>query len=111
MSLLIKLQQCMLYQEALKSYDGSQPSLYVGETAWSLQERSCMRLSAFRSINQTSVILKHQEQCHEGSREPKFIFKVVGACKIALSRQIVEAIKIINRGGEGAILKASQTTN
>ena len=111
MSLLIKLQQCVLYQGALKSYDGSQPSLYVGETARSLQERSCARLSAFRSINQTSVILKHQEQCHEGSREPKFVFKVVGACKIALSRQIVEAIKIRNRGGEGAILKASQTTN
>ena len=101
MSLLIKLQQCVLYQGALKSYDSKEPS----------GEELCARLSAFRSINQTSVIFKHQEQCHEGSGEPKFVFKVVGACKIALSRQIGETIMIRIRGGEGAILKASQTTN
>ena len=72
-------------------------------TGRNVQERSCERLSAFRSINQTSVILKHQEQCHEGSKEPKFVFKVVGAHKTALSRQIGEAIRIRNGGGEGAI--------
>ena len=62
MSLLIKLQQCVLYQGALKSYDGSQPSLYVGETARSLQERSSEHLSAFRSKNQTFRILKSDIQ-------------------------------------------------
>ena len=91
---------------SLKKYDGSKPSLYVGETARSLQERSKEHLASFEARSQKSHIYKHQEQCHGGSREQKFIFKIVGAPKSALNRQVGEAIRIRNRGGEGAILNA-----
>ena len=85
----------------LKKYDGSTPSLYVGETARSLQERSKEHIADFESKSQKSHIFKHQEQSHGGSSNMNFIFKIVGAPKTALGRQIGEAIRIRNRGGRG----------
>ena len=57
-----------LKKGSLKKYDSSNPSLYVGETARSLQERSQDHLAALESGNQTSHILKHQEACHGGTK-------------------------------------------
>ena len=90
---------------SLKNYDGATPSLYVGESARSLQERSKEHLAAFEAGNQNSHILKHQESCHGGSKEQKFVFKIVGAPKSALSRQVGEAIRIRNRVGRGGDTK------
>ena len=96
---------------SLKNYDGSKPSLYVGETARSLKEKSKEHLDAFRTGSQTSHIRAHQDQCHGGSQDINFVFKIVGAPRSALSRQVGEAIRIRNRGGEGSILNAKGEYN
>ena len=92
---------------SLKNYDGFKPSLYVGETARSLKERSKEHLDAFKTGSQTSHIRAHQEQCQDIS----FLFKIVGAPRSALRRQVGEAIRIRNRGGEGSILNAKGEYN
>ena len=95
----------------LKTYDGSKPSLYVGETARSLMERAKEHLADFGAQSQKSHIWKHQLESHGGSQDQAFIFKVVETPKNALSRQIGEAVKISRRGGEGAILNAKGEYN
>ena len=83
----------------LKTYDGSKPSLYVGETTRSLMERAKEHLADFGAQSQKSHIWKHQLESHGGSQDQAFIFKVVETPKNALSRQIGEAVKISRRGG------------
>ena len=96
---------------SLKNYDGFKPSLYVGETARSFKGRSKEHLDAFKTGSQTSNIRAHQDQCHGGSQDINFVFKIVGAPRSALSRQVGEAIRIRNRGGEGSILNAKGEYN
>ena len=95
----------------LKEYDSSTPSLYVGETARSLQERSKEHIADLESRSSKSHMWKHQQQSHGGSSDAKFVFKIVEAPKSALSRQIGEAIRIRRRGGEGGILNAKGEYN
>ena len=90
----------------LKVYDSSKPSLYVGETARSLQERSREHIADLEARSSNSHMWKHQEESHGGSKEARFVFKIVETPKSALSRQIGEAIRIRRRGGEGGILNA-----
>ena len=82
------------------------PSLYVGETSRSIYERSREHWSDWRRKEDKSHIAKHQEQAHEGAREPEFIMKVVKSYRSALSRQIGEAVRIRRRGGDGRILNS-----
>ena len=70
---------------SLKNYDGSKPSLYVGETARSLKERSKEHLDAFRTGSQTSHIRAHQDQCHGGSQDINFVFKIWGRQDLPLA--------------------------
>ena len=81
------------------------PSVYVGESSRSLQERAVEHWRAAKSSKQTSHMRVHQEQ-HHGGREPRFMIKPVSFHKTALSRQVSEAVRIRRRGGEGAILNS-----
>ena len=77
---------------------GKPPSLYVGESSRSIQERAVEHWSAARRGDQKSHMVRHQDKEHPGE-DPKFIFKVVSYHRTALSRQIKEAVRIRRRGG------------
>ena len=74
------------------------PSIYVGETARSIQERVLEHWSSYRAGNADSHILKHMELHHTPTDAPEFIMKVVGFHRTALSRQCGEAVRILRRG-------------
>ena len=74
------------------------PSIYVGETARSIKERTKEHWEAYRSSNKDSHILKHWTLHHDSVGEPEFIMKVVGFHRTALSRQVGEAVRIMRRG-------------
>ena len=82
----------------LKTINAEVPSIYVGETARSVQERAKEHWDSYRSKEQDSHIMKHWVMHHNSEGEPKFIMKVVQFCRSALSRQVGEAVRIKNRG-------------
>ena len=73
------------------------PTLYVGEISRTIYERSREHWADWRTKNNTSHILKHQEQVHKGAEEPRFVMKVVRSFKTALSMQVAEAVRIRRR--------------
>ena len=81
----------------LKSTKEGAPSLYVGETSRSVQERAVEHLGAARRQEEDSHMYKHQRLEHAGE-QPNFHFKVVSQHRTALSRQVREAIRIRRRG-------------
>ena len=76
------------------------PSLYVGETSRSIQERG-----AARRKEDTSHMRRHQILEH-GGEEPRFLFQVVNYHTTALARQIKEAVCIRRRGGAARTLNS-----
>ena len=93
------------------SYDGvTTPSLYVGESSRSIQERAVEHWSAARKQDGTSHMFKHQSLVH-GGEEPEFMFRVVSYHRTALSRQIKEAVRIRRRGGASSILNSKAEFN
>ena len=86
------------------------PSIYVGETSRSLQERTVEHWSDYRTGSNKSHMLKHQAMEHGGA-PPQFVMRVVSTHKTALSRQIAEAVRIRRRGGAGAILNSRAEYN
>ena len=86
------------------------PSLYVGESSRSLQERIVEHWSSYRRKDEGSHIRKHQDQHHPG-QEPRFIVKSVSYHRSALSRQVREAVRIRRRGGESSILNSKSEFN
>ena len=95
----------------LRSQEGELPSIYVGETSRTVQERGLEHWGAWRRREENGHIMKHQMLHHGGDMEPKFTLKVVGSHKTALSRQIMEAVRIRRRGGSGAILNSKGEFN
>ena len=85
----------------LEDYKPEKPSLYIGESSRSLQERMVEHWASFKSKSEGSHIFKHQENHHQGATQPKFICKVVSFHRSALTRQVAEAVRIRRRGGEG----------
>ena len=81
------------------------PSIYVGETSRTLQERGLEHQRDARNQTEKSHMFKHRELHHCGEQVP-FILKPVSFHRTALSRQIAEAVRIRRRGGEGAILNS-----
>ena len=55
-------------------------------------------------------MLKHMAEQH-GGEAPKFIMRVVGFHKTALSRQTGEAVRIMRRGGAGSVLNSKGEFN
>ena len=82
----------------LKSINMEVPSIYVGETARSVQERAREHWDAFKSKDKDSHIYKHWVLHHNSEGEPQFTMKVVQYHRSALSRQVGEATRIRRRG-------------
>ena len=100
-------------EEVMGGGDPSIPSIYVGETARSIQERSLEHWAAARGSKKAregSHMAKHVEQVHKGE-EPQFMMRVVQFHRSALSRQTAEAVRIRRRGGEGAVLNSRSEFN
>ena len=76
------------------------PSLYVGETLRSIQERAMEHWGAAKKGDKDSHMVRHQLLAHKGE-QPAFLFKEVSSHKTALSRHIREAIRIRRRGEQG----------
>ena len=75
------------------------PSIYVGESARSLCERTGEHWGDALGGNESSHMLEHQGLAHGGTGELQFNFRIVRAFKTSLDRQIAEAIRIHKRGG------------
>ena len=86
------------------------PSLYVGESSRSLQERIQEHWGSYRRREEGSHIRKHQDQQHP-DQEPLFLVKTVSTHRTALSRQVREAVGIRRRGGKSSILNSKSEFN
>ena len=84
------------------------PSLYVGESSRSLQERALEHWTAARKGDQTSHMVRHQALVHPED-PPEFQFRAVSYHRTALGRQIREAVRIRRRGGENGILNSKSS--
>ena len=96
-----------------ESMDEKVPSLYIGETSRTIQERGVEHWGAYRGndkVKEGSHIYKHQELQHEGG-EPHFIPRAISFHRSALSRQTAEAVRIRRRGGMGALLNSKSEFN
>ena len=82
----------------LKVINSEVPSVYVGETARSVQERAREHWESWKNKDSDSHILKHWVLHHGSEGEPEFVMKVVQFHRSALSRQVGEAIRIQKRG-------------
>ena len=100
----------ILEKGELKEQEGGIPSLYVGETARSIQERAEEHWGAAKKGCDKSHMVRHQNVEHPGE-EPAFIFKLVSSHKTALGRQVKEAIRIKRRGGAANILNSKGEFN
>ena len=88
----------------VESVDPNIPSIYVGETARTVQERAREHWRAAQGSKKEkdgSHMVKHMELFHGGA-EPTFQLRVVNYCRTALSRQCGEAVRIMRRGEQGA---------
>ena len=94
----------------LKNVAEGAPSLYVGETSRTIQERAAEHWGAAKRRKENSHIAKHQAMEHV-EEEPEFIFKIVSYHRSSLNRQVREAVRIRRRGGAGQILNSKAEYN
>ena len=73
--------------------EGDEKSVYVGETARNLYTRGGEHISKYEGGKESSFILKHQTEKHEGSTAVYFS-RMTGYFKDCLSRQVAEGVKI-----------------
>ena len=97
-------------KEELRELRQDVPTVYVGETSRSIQERGEEHWAGWRSQKATNHMYYHQTMEHSGE-PPQFILKPVKWFRSALSRQLAEAVRIRRRGGEGAILNSRSEYN
>ena len=90
----------------LKTLNTTTPSIYVGETSRSVQERALEHHAALKNKSENSHMYKHWLLHHPGEEEPKFIMKVVQFHGTALSRQVGEAVRIARRGRDTPLLNS-----
>ena len=83
-------------KRGLKDVKQGAPSLYVGESSRSIQERALDDWAAARRRDSDSHMRKHQDMEHPW-KQPQFLFKVVTTHRTALKRQIREAVRIRSR--------------
>ena len=86
------------------------PSVYIGESSRSIQERMVEHWSGWRLNKKDNHMFKHQSLHHAGDRSVDFVARSrsrsVAHFKTALERQVAEAVRIRRRGGEGNILNS-----
>ena len=100
-------------KEEVKGSNGDIPTIYVGETSRTVQERAVEHWAAVggsKKAREGSHMAKHVEQYHKGE-DPLFYMRVVSFHRTALSRQTAEAVRIRRRGGEGAVLNSKAEFN
>ena len=74
-------------------------SIYVGETARSVSERSKEHWKDMEKEKEESHMVIHWKTSHEGEQEcPPFNFRVIKSFQSSLARQISEAVRIQLRG-------------
>ena len=71
-----------------------QASLYVGESARSVNERAAEHWRDAEKGKEESHMQEHQAGAHGGEQPPNFAFRVVKKCKSSLERQVREAVRI-----------------
>ena len=76
------------------------PSLYVGESSRSIQERMVEHWRGWRLKKKDNHIFKHQTLHHGGDLDVDFVARAVAHYNTALERQVAEAVRIRRRGGE-----------
>ena len=86
------------------------PSIYIGETSRSIQERLAEHHADLKNRRERSHMLKHQV-LHHNKEDTPFVMRAVSYHRSALSRQTAEAVRIMRRGGEGAILNSKGEFN
>ena len=74
-------------KRGLKDVKQGAPSLYVGESSRSIQERAMDDWAAARRGDSDSQMRKHQDMEHPWE-QPQFLFKVVSTHRTTLNRQI-----------------------
>ena len=95
----------------LQTINTEVPSVYVGESSRSIQERLLEHWRDWRQESKESHILKHQMLHHLGEKSPDFVARAVGYYRSALERQVAEAVKIRRRGGDTTILNSKAEFN
>ena len=90
----------------LKNLNNNIPSVYVGETSRSVQERAMEHQEALKNKSNDSHMYKHWLLHHPGEEQPRFIMKVVQFHRTALSRQVGEAVRIAKRGRDTPLLNS-----
>ena len=86
------------------------PSIYVGESARSLNERTEEHWRGFRESREDSHILKHHLLHHGGRGEPAFHMRLVKTFRSALTRQVSEAVRI-KKWGVDVVLNSKSEFN
>ena len=109
-SICYKCNPSSLEKGLLKTQETNAPSLYVGETSRSIQERAIEHWGAAKKNDDKSHMVRHQALEHPGE-QPTFVFKVVSSHRTALNRQIREAVRIRRRGGAASILNSKSEFN
>ena len=97
-------------KKEIKKIKDDPPSVYIGETSRSIQERAAEHHADLRNRREKSHMLKHQV-LHHNQEDTPFVMRAVSYHRSALSRQAAEAVRIMRRGGEGAILNSKGEFN
>ena len=84
-------------KKEVKKIQEDPPSVYVGETSRSLQERSQEHHADLRNGRDKSHMLKHR-MLHHDNKDTPFIMRAISFHRSALSRQAAEAVRIRRRG-------------
>ena len=69
-------------------------SLYVGESAKSVHERTLEHWRDAESGKEETHMVEHQAEAHRGEDTPQLRFRVVKKCKSSPERQLREAVRI-----------------
>ena len=109
-SICVKCNPTATAKGELRDVKEGGPSLYVGESSRSIQERALEHWDAARRGDSDSHMRKHQDLEHP-NEQPEFLFKVVSTHRTALNRQVREAVRIRRRGGAGMILNSKSEFN
>ena len=70
------------------------PSIYVGESAWSVHKRAMEHWEDYRDKHEDSHILKHHVLHHGGEGQPVLQTNVVQYFRDSLGRQVAEDVRL-----------------
>ena len=99
---VVYIAECRKCKKKLKETDDlneEAKSVYIGETARVFRKRVEEHMTLLRNLDPKSFQLAHWAMEHDDDLEcPEFTFKVLGQFRDALTRQITEAIYIMENG-------------